>query len=80
MIAVGSVTLGNDFKSEYGKVLAKPDISQLDIIERCLTRGDFDLIAIGRALLASPDWVQIVREGRLTDLLPFTKEMIEELV
>ena len=80
VIAVGSVTLGNDFKSEYGKVLAEPDAPQLDVIERCLARGDFDLIAIGRALLANPDWVQIVREGRLNDLLPFTKEMIEELV
>jgi len=80
VIAAGSVTLENDFKSEYGKVLAEPDAAQLDVIERYLARGDFDLIAIGRALLANPDWVHIVREGRLNDLLPFSKEMIEELV
>lgn len=79
VIAVGSVTLGNDFKSEYGKVLAQIDTAQLDVLEQCLERGDFDLIAIGRALLANPDWVRVVDEGRLDDLLPFSKEMIEEL-
>jgi 2,4-dienoyl-CoA reductase-like NADH-dependent reductase (Old Yellow Enzyme family) len=80
VIAVGSVTLGNDFKSAQGKVLAEPDVSQLELLERSLERGDFDLIAIGRALLANPDWVRIVREGRPHDLRPFSKEMIEELV
>ena len=80
VIAVGSVTLGNDFKSKAGKVHAEPAPEQLDMIDRCFERGDFDLIAIGRALLANPDWVHIVRDGRLNDLKTFEKNMIDELV
>ncbi len=80
VIAVGSVTLGNDFKSADGKTYAQTDTAQIELLERCLERGDFDLIAIGRALLANPDWVQLVRENRLADMAPFSKRMIEELL
>lgn len=80
VIAVGSVTLCNDFKSPQGKIVAETDTGQLELLERSLARGDFDLIAIGRALLANPDWVEIVRGGRLDDMRPFSKTMIDELV
>lgn len=80
VIAVGSVTLGNDFKSTRGKVEAESDPAQLAMIADCLERGDFDLIALGRALLANPDWVQIVAEGRPADLQPFSKSMLDELL
>ena len=80
VIAVGSVTLGNDFKSREGKIRALSDAAQLSQLERCLERGDFDLIAIGRALLANPDWVRLVGEGRLADMIPFSREMLDKLV
>lgn len=80
VIAVGSVTLGNDFKSEGGKIHAEAAPEQVDLINQCLERGDFDLIAIGRALLANPDWVHIVHDGRLHDLRSFEKQMIEQLI
>ncbi len=79
VIAVGSVTLGNDFKSREGKIRALTDAAQLSRLERCLERGDFDLIAIGRALLANPDWVQLVGEDRLAEMVPFSREMLDEL-
>jgi 2,4-dienoyl-CoA reductase-like NADH-dependent reductase (Old Yellow Enzyme family) len=31
-------------------------------------RGDFQIVGVGRALLANPDWADIVREGRWDDL------------
>jgi 2,4-dienoyl-CoA reductase-like NADH-dependent reductase (Old Yellow Enzyme family) len=34
-----------------------------DLIEK-LEREEFDLIAVGRALLADPDWVNKIRDGR----------------
>ena len=78
-IAVGSITLGNDFKSAQGKLQAATDPAQVDDIERRLDAGEFDLIAIGRALLANPDWVQLVGAGRATDLRPFSKSHLESL-
>lgn len=80
VIAVGSVTLGNDFKSARGKIFSKIEAEQIELLEQSITRGDFDLIAIGRALLANPDWVRIVSESRLNELKPFSKKFIEELV
>ena len=80
VVAVGSVTLGNDFKSEHGKIAAASDPGHLGPLARSLERGDFDLIALGRALLANPDWVQLVAGGRADDLRPFSKAMLDELV
>jgi 2,4-dienoyl-CoA reductase-like NADH-dependent reductase (Old Yellow Enzyme family) len=80
VIAVGSVTLSNEFKSAMGKVHAEVVPAEVDRLEACLARGDFDLIAIGRALLANPDWVHKVQSGRAGELRPFTKSMLDELI
>jgi 2,4-dienoyl-CoA reductase-like NADH-dependent reductase (Old Yellow Enzyme family) len=44
-----------------------------------LARGDFDLVAIGRALLADPAWPQKVRDGRIREIRPFTSKVLETL-
>lgn len=80
VIAVGSVTLSNEFKSAMGKVHATVDPEQIDRLEACLARGDFDLIAIGRALIANPDWVRKVAAGRVAELKDFSKEMLDTLI
>jgi 2,4-dienoyl-CoA reductase-like NADH-dependent reductase (Old Yellow Enzyme family) len=46
---------------------------------RAIERGDFDFVAIGRALLANPDLVRLMREGRLDDIRPYTAAAVEEL-
>ena len=78
-IAVGSITLGNDFKSAGGKVAAVAAPEQIEDIERRLDAGEFDLIALGRALLANPDWVHLVQAGRARELRAFSKSHLEEL-
>ena len=30
---------------------------EIERLETCIARGDFNLIAIGRALIPNPDWV-----------------------
>lgn len=37
-----------------------------------LARGDFDLVGVGRGLLANPDWPRLVRQGRMSELAPYT--------
>ena len=44
-----------------------------------LAAGEFDIVAVGRALLADPLWARKVKEGRLDELMPFTKEALETL-
>ena len=79
VIAVGSASLDNEFKSALGKVRA--EIAPLDIHRMAagLARGDYDLIAMGRALIANPDWVRQVQAGRQDSLRTFTKDMLATL-
>jgi 2,4-dienoyl-CoA reductase-like NADH-dependent reductase (Old Yellow Enzyme family) len=41
---------------------------------------EFDLIAVGRALIANSDWANKVRDGKMDELVTFNKEMLGELV
>ena len=45
--------------------------SSLDKLVHRLERGDFDLIAVGRALLTDPDWARKVRTGDAAGLKSF---------
>jgi 2,4-dienoyl-CoA reductase-like NADH-dependent reductase (Old Yellow Enzyme family) len=41
--------------------------------------GEFDLVAVGRALLTDPCWAEKVRDGRLDELRAFGQEDLETL-
>ncbi len=79
VIAVGSVTLGADLMQTFapGGQAAVTGID--DLLER-MARGEFDLIAVGRALLANPEWPRIVRRGAIEELRPFSRAVLETLV
>jgi 2,4-dienoyl-CoA reductase-like NADH-dependent reductase (Old Yellow Enzyme family) len=51
----------------------------LDELVRRFDRGDFDLVAVGRALLMDSLWLQKVREGRTDELLGFSKDALTVL-
>lgn len=63
-ITVGSVGLDSDFFSRQGP--ARP--ASLDEAVRRLERGDFDLVAVGRALLEDPEWAAKIRDDRANEL------------
>lgn len=71
-ITVGSVGLDGDFITGFGGGTFRP--ASLDDLLRRLERGDFDLVAVGRALLADPEWVQKIRQGRTDELKDFSRE------
>lgn len=69
-IAVGSVTLDTE------------DIApaaSLDFVLDRMEHDEFDLIAIGRELIANSDWPRIVETGRVEDLRPFDRSMLATL-
>ncbi|SDQ65951.1 2,4-dienoyl-CoA reductase [Chryseobacterium soldanellicola] len=71
-ITVGSVGLQEDVMGAFaGKGTEKADLTELT---RRLERGDFDLVAVGRAILQDPEWVKKVKEGKTEDLLDFSAE------
>ncbi|MCI4643403.1 MAG: NADH:flavin oxidoreductase [Hyphomonadaceae bacterium] len=65
-ITVGSVGLSSDFFGAFAGQDSKTRPIN-DAIER-LEKGEYDLIAVGRALLNDPFWAQKVKEGRLDEL------------
>ena len=44
-----------------------------------LERGDFDLVAVGRALLQDPLWAEKVHEGRTDELMDFERSAMATL-
>ncbi|MFP8965047.1 NADH:flavin oxidoreductase [Pokkaliibacter sp. CJK22405] len=65
-ISVGSVGLSGDFMGAFtGEGSASSGLDQL--LER-MERGEFDLIAVGRALLTDPNWVAKVKAGDMDAL------------
>lgn len=68
-ISVGSVGLSSDFFGAFaGQSSEHADLSRL--VER-MERGEFDLIAVGRALLGDAAWVEKIRDGRAGELADF---------
>ena len=64
MIAVGSVGLATEFNpgKRDGDPIAPAPVDQL--LDQ-FDAGEFDVIAIGRALLADPGWVNRLRDNAL---------------
>lgn len=79
VITVGSVGLDTEFISLFteGKL---PKSTGIDGLLERLEREEFDLVAVGRALLADPAWAAKIREGRADELKPFTREALQTLV
>ncbi|WP_240653618.1 NADH:flavin oxidoreductase [Streptomyces sp. AcE210] len=68
-ITVGSVGLDGDFiRAFMGEGSAVKGID--DLLDR-LERDEFDMVAIGRALLQDPEWAAKVLEGRFDALKPY---------
>jgi 2,4-dienoyl-CoA reductase-like NADH-dependent reductase (Old Yellow Enzyme family) len=76
-ITVGSIGLSGDFIAAFSGEASTP--SSLDELVRRFERGDFDLVAVGRALLADAGWAKKVSQGRSSELHGFTKEALATL-
>ena len=76
-ISVGSVGLSGEFTATYAGEVSKP--ASLDQLAMMMERGDFDLIAVGRALLQDPDWAEKIRTGRASELKEFSRDAMATL-
>jgi 2,4-dienoyl-CoA reductase-like NADH-dependent reductase (Old Yellow Enzyme family) len=78
-ITVGSVTMSNDL---IYSVMGNPTEAEGNLAElaRRLDRGDFDLVAVGRALITDPDWARHVSTaGVAAKIPPYTPSALAEL-
>lgn len=77
-ISVGSVGLSGDLFSAFAGESSQP--AKLDGLVKRLEHGEFDLIAVGRALLSDAEWVRKVRDADFGALKGFAPSALAELV
>lgn len=87
-MTVGSVGLDREILGDAGPATAGARTGGLNAyaaparLDRLMTmfeRGDFDLVAVGRALLSNPNWVNDVRAGRWDRIRAFEKAHLGSL-
>jgi 2,4-dienoyl-CoA reductase-like NADH-dependent reductase (Old Yellow Enzyme family) len=69
-ITVGAVGLSGDVYESLGGKSAQS--TPLNGLLARLERGEFDLVAVGRALLQDPAWLEKVRQNRVDQIADFT--------
>ncbi|RYD49501.1 MAG: 12-oxophytodienoate reductase, partial [Sphingomonadales bacterium] len=77
-ITVGSVGLASEMSVTNLDETAVPEFDLAPLAAR-LRAGEFDLVAVGRALLADPQWVESVRTGDTSKIRRFDKSALDEL-
>ncbi|SFS74865.1 NADH:flavin oxidoreductase [Paenibacillus sp. BC26] len=76
-ITVGSIGLDGEFLGSFaGKSSGTESIDKLLVR---LGHEEFDLVAVGRAILVDPEWPRKIREGKKDELLPFTSSALSTL-
>ncbi|AMK16573.1 MULTISPECIES: NADH:flavin oxidoreductase [Sphingobium] len=78
-ITVGSVGLDRELLETSPDPTIIAHVAKLDQLFKMHEQGDFDLVAVGRALIADPDWPLKVQAGRFDDLQPFDVGLLATL-
>ncbi len=76
-ITVGSVGLSDDFIATFAG--QGSGLASLDHLIEMFERGDFDLVAVGRALIVNPNWANMVKAGKHEELTPYHPEALAKL-
>jgi 2,4-dienoyl-CoA reductase-like NADH-dependent reductase (Old Yellow Enzyme family) len=69
-ITLGSVGVAAAFRGDDED--AQESLTLAPLV-RLLDRGEFDLVGLGRAILADPDWVRKLRTSRTHEITPYSK-------
>ncbi len=77
-ISVGSVSLTEEFIATYRD--GNAEVAGLEELIKRMAAEEFDLIAVGRALIANADWPRLVRQDAMDKLQAYDKAMLAELV
>nr|WP_107117659.1 NADH:flavin oxidoreductase [Streptomyces sp. NRRL S-1521] len=77
-LSVGSVGLDKEFVGPQG--FSKESASTgIDLLLDRMEREEFDVIAVGRALIADPEWADKAVSGRLADAAPYDAGLLGSL-
>jgi 2,4-dienoyl-CoA reductase-like NADH-dependent reductase (Old Yellow Enzyme family) len=77
VITVGSVGLDGEFTDSFRGEGAP--VKNIDNLLDRLEADEFDMVAVGRALLQDPEWAAKVLQGRFDELKPYDAESVKTL-
>ena len=83
VITVGSVGLNASFIDEEKRDMVDGSgvaTASIDELGARMAAGEFDMVAVGRALLQDPEWVLKVKAGRYEELQDYDKAALKTLV
>lgn len=69
-VTVGSIGMAD----VSGELVGTASRGQLEQLIALMERGDFDLVAVGRAAISSPDWPRLVAQDRLDQARPYDRQ------
>ncbi len=70
IIGVGSVGVSAPFLGSASEGQSSLSLAPL---VRLVNRGEFDLVAVGRAVLAEPEWARKLQDARLDEIRAYDK-------
>ncbi|OLS34514.1 NADH:flavin oxidoreductase [Bacillus sp. MRMR6] len=78
-IAVGSVGINRAYLSnqDHAQVTIEDNLS---LIDEKIKAGEYDYVAVGRAVLADPEWAVKLKSGKLDQVTHYTKESEKYLI
>ncbi|MDT3398400.1 NADH:flavin oxidoreductase [Streptomyces sp. B1866] len=78
-ITVGSVGLDKEFRGSQDQA-QQVGTTGIDLLLDRLERDEFDLVAVGRALVSDPDWPRKAIGDRLGEAIPYDAALLSTLV
>jgi 2,4-dienoyl-CoA reductase-like NADH-dependent reductase (Old Yellow Enzyme family) len=78
-ITVGSVGLERDLSTAGFAPGSTSAAADLDRLLGLFEAGEFDLVAVGRALIGNPNWAELVRRGEWKSALAYSAEFLGAL-
>lgn len=73
VITVGSVGMDRDLMEDFVEGISSPMLNRLEDLVAMYERGEFDLVALGRVLLADADWLKKIESGAIERLTPYDR-------
>lgn len=78
VITVGSIGMNRDLMEDFVEGISSPMIDRLADLVEMFERGEFDLVALGRVLLADPQWLEKIKRGQLEELRAYDRSIALE--
>ncbi|MEU0358759.1 NADH:flavin oxidoreductase [Streptomyces cyaneofuscatus] len=81
-VTVGSVGMDQQYgEGDFAHGFTGPSgATGIDELVARLERDEFDLVAVGRSLLANPDWAELALRGELERAVPYDPSVLRTLV